>query len=152
MRSEFCPELWLPPGSAQGQLGALWTMEGVRARGFGWALRSLPAQARVQSLCSVGLSQLWRCVEGLVSTLSADRSWCFLQEPPKPSPPRKPLPADPLGRARPGPAVPGQPRALPHLTPARSVLILVPWHLTLLCFPSVCNPAVLWCNSKLHRV
>uniref|UniRef100_A0A8C3MW53 Uncharacterized protein n=1 Tax=Geospiza parvula TaxID=87175 RepID=A0A8C3MW53_GEOPR len=56
--------------------------------------------------------------------LPANPSLRFSQEPPKPSAPRKPLPTDPLGRTRQGPA--GRPRALPHASPARSVLTLVP--------------------------
>ncbi|XP_009474015.1 PREDICTED: disintegrin and metalloproteinase domain-containing protein 12 isoform X2 [Nipponia nippon] len=54
--------------------------------------------------------------------LPANPSLRFTQENQKPSPPRKPLPADPLTKARYNSvctAVPGQAKALPHVTPVR---------------------------------
>ncbi|XP_072727093.1 disintegrin and metalloproteinase domain-containing protein 12 isoform X3 [Ciconia boyciana] len=54
--------------------------------------------------------------------LPATPSLRFAQENHKPNPPRKPLPADPLNKARynsAGTAVPGHTKALPHVTPVR---------------------------------
>ncbi|XP_010155887.1 PREDICTED: disintegrin and metalloproteinase domain-containing protein 12-like, partial [Eurypyga helias] len=54
--------------------------------------------------------------------LPATPSPRFARENHKPNPPRKPLPADPLTKARCSstcPAAPGHARALPHVTPAR---------------------------------
>ncbi|XP_009276235.1 PREDICTED: disintegrin and metalloproteinase domain-containing protein 12 isoform X2 [Aptenodytes forsteri] len=54
--------------------------------------------------------------------LPANPSLRFTQENHKPNPPRKPLPADPLNKARYNStctAVPGHTKALPHVTPVR---------------------------------
>ncbi|KAM9282548.1 disintegrin and metalloproteinase domain-containing protein 12 isoform 2-T2 [Cariama cristata] len=54
--------------------------------------------------------------------LPANPSLRFTQETHKPDPPRKPLPADPLTKARSNSActaVPGHTKALPHVTPVR---------------------------------
>ncbi|KAM6330307.1 disintegrin and metalloproteinase domain-containing protein 12 isoform 2-T2 [Podargus strigoides] len=54
--------------------------------------------------------------------LPANPSLRFAQENHKPNPPRKPLPADPLTKARYNSActpVPGHPKSLPHVTPVR---------------------------------
>ncbi|KAK4820643.1 hypothetical protein QYF61_002229 [Mycteria americana] len=59
--------------------------------------------------------------------LPATPSLRFAQENHKPNPPRKPLPADPLNKARSnsaGTAVPGHTKAPPHVTPVRSVLLI----------------------------
>uniref|UniRef100_A0A8D0ELP9 ADAM metallopeptidase domain 12 n=1 Tax=Strix occidentalis caurina TaxID=311401 RepID=A0A8D0ELP9_STROC len=59
--------------------------------------------------------------------LPANPSLRFAQEKHKPNPPRKPLPADPLTKARGSSActaVPGHTKALPHVTPVRWVLLI----------------------------
>uniref|UniRef100_A0A8C0FT79 ADAM metallopeptidase domain 12 n=1 Tax=Bubo bubo TaxID=30461 RepID=A0A8C0FT79_BUBBB len=59
--------------------------------------------------------------------LPANPSLKFAQEKHKPNPPRKPLPADPLTKARGSSActaVPGHAKALPHVTPVRWVLLI----------------------------
>uniref|UniRef100_A0A672TU61 ADAM metallopeptidase domain 12 n=1 Tax=Strigops habroptila TaxID=2489341 RepID=A0A672TU61_STRHB len=61
--------------------------------------------------------------------LPANPSLRFTQENHKPNPPRKPLPADPLTKARCNSActaVPGHTKPLPHVTPVRLVLFKMP--------------------------
>uniref|UniRef100_A0A8B9G746 Disintegrin and metalloproteinase domain-containing protein 12 n=1 Tax=Amazona collaria TaxID=241587 RepID=A0A8B9G746_9PSIT len=74
--------------------------------------------------------------------LPANPSLRFTQENHKPNPPRKPLPADPLTKARYNSActaVPEHTKPLPHVTPVRLVLLKMPW------FTALCSTAGLKC-------